>query len=147
MLPCSISFIIVCIVVVISYSLRHGVHCFYGNNMDDRDNTQVKTNSPTSYPSFSLRDARHRQFFIHGAIATSGPGLPHYRGFTITLRHTTLGRTPLDEWSSWRRDLYLTTHNTRKRQTSISPAGFEPTIPASERSHTHALTALPLRHR
>jgi hypothetical protein len=21
----------------------------------------------------------------------------HYRGFTITLRHTTLGRTPLDE--------------------------------------------------
>jgi len=23
--------------------------------------------------------------------------LPHYGGFTITLRHTTLGRTPLDE--------------------------------------------------
>jgi hypothetical protein len=28
----------------------------------------------------------------------SGPGPPHYRGFTITLRHnTTLNRTPLDE--------------------------------------------------
>ena len=27
----------------------------------------------------------------------SGPGSPHYRGFTITLRHTTVGRTPLDE--------------------------------------------------
>jgi hypothetical protein len=36
-------------------------------------------------------------FSPHGATAPSGPGLPHYRGFTITLRHTTLGRTPLDE--------------------------------------------------
>jgi hypothetical protein len=35
-----------------------------------------------------------------------------FRGFTITLRHTTLGRTPLDEGSARRRDLYLTTHNT-----------------------------------
>jgi len=25
------------------------------------------------------------------------PRPPHYRGFTITLRHTTLGRIPLDE--------------------------------------------------
>ena len=47
--------------------------------------------------------------------------------------HTTVGRTPLDEGSAIRRDLYLTTHNTDKRQTSMSPAGFEPTIPASER--------------
>ena len=29
--------------------------------------------------------------------APSGTGPPHYRGFTITLRHTTLGITPLDE--------------------------------------------------
>jgi hypothetical protein len=27
----------------------------------------------------------------------SGPVPPHYGGFTITLGHTTLGRTPLDE--------------------------------------------------
>ena len=26
----------------------------------------------------------------------AGQGLPHYQGFTITLRHTTLGKTPLD---------------------------------------------------
>ena len=31
--------------------------------------------------------------FPHGAKATSGPGPPNYRSFTITLRHTTLGRT------------------------------------------------------
>jgi hypothetical protein len=34
-----------------------------------------------------------------------------------TQTHTTLGRTPLDKWSAWRRDLYLTTHNNHKRQT------------------------------
>jgi hypothetical protein len=54
-------------------------------------------------------------------------------------RHTTLGRTPLDEWSARRRDLYLTKHNTHKRQTSMPPARFEPTIPVSERPQTHAL--------
>jgi hypothetical protein len=36
----------------------------------------------------------------------------------ITLSDTrALGRTPLDEWSARRRDLYLTIHNTRKNQT------------------------------
>jgi hypothetical protein len=69
----------------------------------------------------------------------SAPGPPHYRGFTITLRNTTLGRTPLEEWSARFRDLYLTTHNTHNRQTSMPPAGFQPAIPVSERLQTHAL--------
>jgi len=38
-------------------------------------------------------------------------------------QNITFGRTPLNECSARHRDLYLTTH---KRQTSISPAGFEP---------------------
>ena len=38
-----------------------------------------------------------------------------------------------------RRDLYLTTHNTHKRQSSMTPEGFEPAIPASKRLQTHAL--------
>jgi hypothetical protein len=33
----------------------------------------------------------------HDSTAPSGPGPPRYRGFTIMLRHATLGRTPLDE--------------------------------------------------
>ena len=41
-----------------------------------------------------------------------------------TWRRTTVGRTPLDEWSARCRDLYLTTHNTYNRQTSMPPAGF-----------------------
>jgi hypothetical protein len=49
----------------------------------------------------------------NAATAPSGTRSPH-QGFTITLRHTTLGRTPLDGWSTWWRDLYLTIHNTHK---------------------------------
>ena len=47
-----------------------------------------------------------------------------------TQRRTTVGRTPLDEWSARSRDLYLTTHNTHNRRTSMFPVGFEPTISA-----------------
>jgi hypothetical protein len=45
-----------------------------------------------------LQDTHNFKFFFyHGATAPSGPRPAHYRGFTITLRHTTLGRNPLDE--------------------------------------------------
>ena len=57
-----------------------------------------------------------------------------------TQRHTTVGRTPLDEWSARRRDLYLTTHNIQHSQkTALLPAGFEPTISADKQPQTHAL--------
>ena len=59
--------------------------------------------------------------------------------FTITLRQTTVSRTPLDEWTARRRDFYPTTHNTHNKQTSMLPAGCEPTIPASERPVTYVL--------
>jgi hypothetical protein len=53
--------------------------------------------------------------------------------------HTTLGGDPLDEWSALRRDLYLPTHNSHKRQTSMLPSGFEPAITARERPQTHSI--------
>ena len=56
-----------------------------------------------------------------------------------TQRRTTVGRTPLGEWSARRRDLYLTTHDTHNRQISMPPVGFEPTIPALKGPHTYAL--------
>jgi hypothetical protein len=77
--------------------------------------------------------------FIYGATAPGGPGPPHWRGFTITLRHITLGRTLPDGRSARHRDLYLTTSNTFKRQTSMLPAGFKPTIPENEWPKTKAL--------
>ena len=78
-------------------------------------------------------------FFLHGATGTTQPGPPHYRGFMITFRHITLGRTPLDKRSARSGDLYITTHNTHKRQTSVPPAGFESTVQASKRLQNHAL--------
>ena len=50
-----------------------------------------------------------------------------------TQRRSTVGRTPLDERSARRRDLYLTTHDTHNRQISMPPVGFEPKISAGDR--------------
>jgi len=41
-----------------------------------------------------------------------------------TQLRTTVGRTPLDEWSARRRDLYLTKHNTHNKQISMPPGGI-----------------------
>ena len=79
-------------------------------------------------------------FIVRGSKTPSGPGLYHYRGFTITLRHTELGRrTPLDEWSACHRDLYLTRHNSYYRQTH-APCGFRTRNPSKR-----AAVALRLR--
>jgi len=75
-----------------------------------------------------------RRYGLTGAMDSS-----ILRFLDHTQRLTTFGRTPEDEWSSRRRDLYLIIQNTHKRQTSMPPARFEPTVPASERSQTHVL--------
>jgi hypothetical protein len=43
----------------------------------------------------------------------------------------------MDDGSARRRDVYLTTSKTHKRQTFKFPAGFEPAIPASEKPQTN----------
>ena len=66
----------------------------------------------------------------------SSPQWARASSLTKFLDHTwrtTVGRTPLDEWSAHRRDLYLTT------QTSMPLAGFEPTISAGEWPQNYAL--------
>ena len=72
-----------------------------------------------------------------------GPTRTMASSFTRFLDHTqlriTVGRTPLDEWSARRRNLYLTTHNTHNRQKSMLPVGLEPTISAGEQPQTYAL--------
>jgi hypothetical protein len=59
--------------------------------------------------------------------------------FDYTQTHTTVSRTPLDEGSAHRRDLYLTTQTLYKRQKSMPAVGSEPTIPASARPQTYSL--------
>jgi hypothetical protein len=123
-----------------SVSLLENVNCFvnlgFSWNLTDRYFFHVITTCKEDTHQVQISFC---WFFPPGATAPSGPRPPHYRGFSITLRRTTFGRTPPNEWSARRRDLYLTIHNTHKRQTSMPPSGFEPTILASERSHTHSL--------
>jgi len=66
------------------------------------------------------------------------PGPPHFRDFTITLRHTTLGRNPLKGRSAWLRDRYLTTNTIHKRQTSMPPVDTKSANPRLRpRGHWH----------
>jgi hypothetical protein len=72
-----------------------------------------------------------------GSAAQRGLWSPRSRSFRdYTQRRATVARTTLDEGSSRRRDLYLTTQN---RHTSRPPLGFEPTIAAGERPYSYAL--------
>ena len=84
-----------------------------------------------------MRKAKFHNSHPHGTKAPRGPGPPHYRCCTITLRHTIFDRTPLDEGSLPRTDVYLPTHNTHHRHTCMPPAGFEYTIPADLRLRPH----------
>jgi hypothetical protein len=57
----------------------------------------------------------------------------------MTLRHTTLGRTPLDEWSTRRINLYLTTTTLIRDNHPCPRRDSNLTIPASERPQNHAV--------
>jgi hypothetical protein len=64
--------------------------------------------------------------------------------FDHTQAHTTVGRTPLEEGSARRRDLYLTTQTLYKRQTSMPPGGIRTHDPskcsAADRTATGILS-------
>jgi hypothetical protein len=74
-------------------------------------------------------------FFLSLPTHCGGRGLL----FRLITLNDTRGRSPLDEWSARRRDLYLKTHDTHNRQTPMPPVEFQPSISASERPQTHAL--------
>jgi len=80
-------------------------------------------------------------FFLFGTTAPQRARASSFTRFLDhTQRRTIVGRTPLDEWSAHRRYLYLTTHNTHNRQTSMPSVGFEPTISAGEQPQTPRLS-------
>jgi len=57
-----------------------------------------------------------------------------------TQRRTMVSRTPLDEWSTRRRDLYLTTHTALTTDKYLCPRwDSKPTVSASKRPQTYAL--------
>ena len=77
--------------------------------------------------------------FVFGATAPQWARASLFTMFLDQTRSTTVGRTPLGEWSARPRDLYLTKHNTHNTQTFMPPVGFEPTISTGERPQTYDL--------
>jgi len=80
----------------------------------------------------SLHAVSFQFFFFHGTMAPSRPKPPHYRGFTIALRHTTLGRTPLGEW------LPIAKNSTLKNRTLTRYRHPSPRRDWNPRSHIHS---------
>jgi GH43 family beta-xylosidase len=76
-------------------------------------------------------------FLYHGATSPVGQGLliiEDSRSHSDTTQSVgLLWKSDQRDAETWRK------HNTPKRQTTMSPAVFEPKIPASERPQTHAL--------
>jgi len=60
------------------------------------------------------------QHLVHASTASSGPKPPHFLHFENTPRHTTVGRTTLDEWSTQTENYYNTQHS---QETDIHAPG------------------------
>jgi len=77
--------------------------------------------------------------FSHGSTALVGLGL------TIVEVSISYSDTPnslgflRDKWTALGTHLYMKTHNTHYRQTSMPPVGFKTAVPISEGPQTHAL--------
>jgi len=70
------------------------------------------------------RETNKKVVFFHGTKAPSGLGPPHSRSFTIALRHTTVGKTPLEERSARR-----TERTTPTRNRHLCPGGTKTSNP------------------
>ena len=71
-------------------------------------------------------------FLSHGSTAVVGLGLR----YEVPPSHSD---TPHSVGRLWTRDRPIATHYTQRRNISMTQAGFEPAIPASEEPQTHAL--------
>ena len=89
-------------------------HCF-PTSFARRPLLASKNNHEFSYPCSRKCSVRSIFVWYNSPQWATASSLSH------SIRHTALGRNPLDEWSAQRWDLYLTTQNTYKRQTNSCP--------------------------
>ena len=73
----------------------------------------------------SVRNCTHFFFLLLWCGSTQAMVPSFMRFLDHTQWHTTVIRAPLDKWSAQRKELYLTTHNTHKRETSMTPGGIQ----------------------
>ena len=131
----------VCAIKTVTYSIerKEGFHSLNYNGSSCLDVLQKLWFLPaTPYNGVIIKSILLAFFFLCRCGPPRAMASSYTRFLDHTQRRTTVGRTSLDEWSARRRDLYLTTRNTHNRQTSMPPAGFEPTISADERPQTYA---------
>jgi hypothetical protein len=106
--------------------------------------------NPVKFPAFVQSNSLchiHTRDFYYFSFPPKWPNSPQWTKTSMLprlhdhtqLRYITPSRNPMDERSAQHRHLYLTTHNTHKRHTFMSPLGFEPAIPANKWLQTHAL--------
>jgi hypothetical protein len=98
----------------------------YNNNTRFQEQERFAASNKSQWNVYCVGPETQSFFFPHGVPFPSGLGPLHCRIFMITIRHTTLGRTPLDDWSARRRDLCLITLNIHKRQTTMSRRNSNP---------------------
>ena len=111
-------------------------HTHTHTNTHTHTHTQTRTHTHTN-----TRTHTHTHIHTHTHTNTHTHTHTHTHKHTHTHTHThyNIGRIPLNEWSDSRRHLYLTTHNTHQRETSVPSVGFETATPASEPPQTKAL--------
>jgi hypothetical protein len=77
--------------------------------------------------------------FIWRDSPTVGQGLLIQEVSISTQRRAAVSRTPLDEWSTLRRDIWQRTTLTTDKHPFKAPVGFEPTVSTGERPQTYGL--------
>jgi hypothetical protein len=85
----------------------------------DLSNTMLRTKNGEKCIMCSVKSVLFNSFFLWRCEPTRALASSFTRFLDHSQRRTTVSRTPLDEWSARHRDLYLTTHNTHNRQTSM----------------------------
>ena len=126
--------------IVAQHTVNDRLSDVTGGRILRRKSRQVCCSVSACWPRYvNLFSWRYNPLWLYFHSPVAGFGLLVFEVSWLHTRRATDGRTPLDEWSIRRRDLYLTTYNTHNRQTSMPPVGFEPTIPAGERPKTYAL--------
>jgi hypothetical protein len=129
----------------IKYKIKNYIaHILFGHPVDSNPSAvaysthlQFYLNIQFNFDHKTLSSVPH--FVILGATTPHWVTVSSFTRFLNHIWHTTFGRTPLDEWSARRRDLYLTTNNTPNRIKFMPPAGCEPKISADEPPQTYPL--------
>jgi len=94
--------------------------------MENTTNASVQIRLSTFYKSRAIIFLLIFFFALWRCCPTRAMASSFLRFLDHTQRRNIVGRTPLDECLARRRDLYLTTHNTHNRQTSMPQRDSNP---------------------